>query len=241
MARDGRGAPAVADELGDPVAVGVHQRTDLHGLSSRQMLASLPTGAELRRICARSRHIRDTSGRFSSLRSSYGEIGDHPVGPGDGSRGDRAGPGERRTRVPADRPAALDAGGEQFVRFAYTTGGSARRGPVTLRAGTSSGCTPARRAAGARGGARAAGGGASSRGGARLGRRDDRRRPGSGRGEHARAGGVDQRREHVRPSPEPSSGSTACSGWGIRPMTLPRVVDDAGDVGDRAVRVLPGS
>jgi hypothetical protein len=25
-------------------------------------------------------------------------------------------------------------GGERFVRFAYTTGGSARRGPVTLRA-----------------------------------------------------------------------------------------------------------
>jgi hypothetical protein len=28
----------------------------------------------------------------------------------------------------------LDAGGEQLVRFAYATGGSARRGPVTLRA-----------------------------------------------------------------------------------------------------------
>ena len=27
----------------------------------------------------------------------------------------------------------LDAGGEQLVRFAYATGGSARRGPVTLR------------------------------------------------------------------------------------------------------------
>ena len=26
------------------------------------------------------------------------------------------------------------AGGEQFVRFAYSSGGSARRGPVTLRA-----------------------------------------------------------------------------------------------------------
>ena len=26
------------------------------------------------------------------------------------------------------------AGGEQLVRFAYTTGGAARRGPVTLRA-----------------------------------------------------------------------------------------------------------
>jgi hypothetical protein len=25
------------------------------------------------------------------------------------------------------------AGGERFVRFAYTTGGTARRGPVTLR------------------------------------------------------------------------------------------------------------
>jgi hypothetical protein len=28
----------------------------------------------------------------------------------------------------------LDAGGEQLVRFAYATGGAARRGPVTLRA-----------------------------------------------------------------------------------------------------------
>jgi hypothetical protein len=27
----------------------------------------------------------------------------------------------------------LDAGGERLVRFAYVTGGSARRGPVTLR------------------------------------------------------------------------------------------------------------
>jgi hypothetical protein len=27
----------------------------------------------------------------------------------------------------------LDAGGEQLVRFAYATGGVARRGPVTLR------------------------------------------------------------------------------------------------------------
>jgi hypothetical protein len=27
----------------------------------------------------------------------------------------------------------LEAGGEQFVRFAYATGGSARRGPVTFR------------------------------------------------------------------------------------------------------------
>lgn len=28
----------------------------------------------------------------------------------------------------------LEAGGEQLVRFAYATGGAARRGPVTLRA-----------------------------------------------------------------------------------------------------------
>jgi hypothetical protein len=27
----------------------------------------------------------------------------------------------------------LEAGNERFVRFAYTTGGTARRGPVTLR------------------------------------------------------------------------------------------------------------
>jgi hypothetical protein len=28
----------------------------------------------------------------------------------------------------------LEVGGERLVRFAYTTGGTARRGPVTLRA-----------------------------------------------------------------------------------------------------------
>jgi hypothetical protein len=28
----------------------------------------------------------------------------------------------------------LDVGGEQLVRFSYTTGGAVRRGPVTLRA-----------------------------------------------------------------------------------------------------------
>jgi hypothetical protein len=28
----------------------------------------------------------------------------------------------------------LDVGGEQLVRFSYTTGGAMRRGPVTLRA-----------------------------------------------------------------------------------------------------------
>jgi hypothetical protein len=28
----------------------------------------------------------------------------------------------------------LEAGGERFVRFSYTTGGAVRRGPVTLRA-----------------------------------------------------------------------------------------------------------
>ncbi len=37
------------------------------------------------------------------------------------------------------------------------------------------------------------------------------------------------------PSVEPVRGSTACSGWGIRPSTLPRLVGDAGDVAHRAV------
>ena len=40
------------------------------------------------------------------------------------------------------------------------------------------------------------------------------------------------------PSVEPSSGSTACSGCGISPNTLPCSLDDARDVADRAVRVL---
>ena len=40
------------------------------------------------------------------------------------------------------------------------------------------------------------------------------------------------------PSVEPSSGSTACSGCGIRPKTFPPSLHDAGDIGDGAVRVL---
>ena len=66
-------------------------------------------------------------------------------------------------------------GGERLVRFAYTTGGSARRGPVTLRAETSSGCARAWRS----------------------GRRW-RRRSGSGRREQALARRVDERAEHER-------------------------------------------
>ena len=34
-------------------------------------------------------------------------------------------------------------GGERLVRFAYATGGTARRGPVTLRRRDLSGCGPA--------------------------------------------------------------------------------------------------
>ena len=44
----------------------------------------------------------------------------------------------------------------------------------------------------------------------------------------------------VSPSTEPVSGSTACSGCGIRPNTLPRLVADAGDVAQRAVGVVAG-
>ena len=91
-------------------------------------------------------------------------------------------------------------GGERLVRFAYTTGGSARRGPVTLR-----------------------------------GRDLDRLRAGlAKRPALAEALGLKppvSRRSRAAstsepstsaPSVEPSSGSTACSGCGIRPKTFPR-------------------
>ena len=39
------------------------------------------------------------------------------------------------------------------------------------------------------------------------------------------------------PSPEPSSGSTACSGWGMSPMTFRSAFQDACDIGEGAVRV----
>ena len=45
-------------------------------------------------------------------------------------------------------------------------------------------------------------------------------------------------RNSLMPSSEPVSGSTACSGCGIRPTTLPAGVGDAGDVAQRAVGVL---
>ena len=46
--------------------------------------------------------------------------------------------GERRFATVVELLETAD--GERLVRFAYTTGGSVRRGPVTLRARISSGC-----------------------------------------------------------------------------------------------------
>jgi len=96
----------------------------------------------------------------------------------------------------------LEIKGERLVRFAYTTGGSARRGPVTLRA----------------------------RDLARL-RAGLAERPGLSEGSRAQAAVSTRSRAESTsepristPSvePEPSSGSTACSGCGIRPKTFPR-------------------
>ena len=91
-------------------------------------------------------------------------------------------------------------GGERLVRFAYTTGGSARRGPVTLRGRDLDRLRDGPgQAAGARGGARAQ---------AAVSRR-------------SRAASTSEPSTSA-PSVEPSSGSTACSGCGIRPKTFPR-------------------
>ena len=52
---------------------------------------------------------------------------------------------------------------------------------------------------------------------------DERRRRGAG-GTHAGAAALAAASDSnsFRPSAEPVSGSTACSGWGINPTTLPR-------------------
>jgi hypothetical protein len=55
------------------------------------------------------------------------------------------------------------ADGARYVRFAYTTDGTARRGPVTLREEDLARLRAARRASGARGCARAAGAGIGRR------------------------------------------------------------------------------
>jgi len=90
-------------------------------------------------------------------------------------------------------------GGEKLVRFAYTTNGSARRGPVTLRLRDLE--RPARRARGAAG----ARGGAGAQAAVRM---------------RSRAASTSEPRI-TAPSAEPNSGSTACSGCGIRPKTVP--------------------
>ena len=113
--------------------------------------------------------------------------------------------------------------GDALVRVAYSTDGTARRGPVTLRARDLERCPQAlAKSAGARRGARSAE--ATPR---RLRRAtiEQRRRAsrGSARRRSSRAAG--------RPrAPGAASGRTRC----------PSVVQHAGDVGDRAVRVLAG-
>ena len=124
-----------------------------------------------------------------------------------------------------------------YVRFAYTTDGTTRRGPVTLRPGRRrlGGARPASGRWPARSGARAS---PSGEGGGR-GRRglSERARSGGREASRSRAASTSDARTSA-PSPEPSSGSTACSGCGMRPMTFAVLVHDAGDVGHGAVRVL---
>src|SRR5439155_6619473 len=92
--------------------------------------------------------------------------------------------------------------GERLVRFAYTTGGAVRRGPVTLRARD---VERLRSALGEYPGlAEALGGVAYTAANAR-----------------SRAASTSDARINA-PSADPSSGSTACSGWGINPITFPR-------------------
>ena len=118
-------------------------------------------------------------------------------------------------------------GGERLVRFAYSTGGSARRGPVTLRARDLEKLRDAARRRGPSWRRRWA----SRR--RRLGRRclDGELRTTTEPRRRATRGSARRRRSRA-------AGSTACSGCGISPKTLPLGVDDAGHVRDRAVRVV---
>ena len=61
------------------------------------------------------------------------------------------------------------------------------------------------------------------------------------RGEHAGAAASMSAASSSPPSAEPSSGSTACSGCGIRPEDVPGLVRHACDVVERAVRRPPRS
>ena len=117
--------------------------------------------------------------------------------------------------------------GERLVRFAYRTEGQVRRGPVTVRVQD---LARARKAL-----ERGAGAAEGARGRARDGqRRGDQvvptgagraaaRERGSGlrRARRALARRGDEPGEDGDPPVGPSSGSTACSGCGIMPTTLP--------------------
>ena len=143
-------------------------------------------------------------------------------------RGDRRGRlrGHERGRARdrgRHRPPARAGGGAELLRFFYRSNGRIIRGPLTLRADERAGLRAA--LAGARRAAQAAAGAG------RVRRSGERVRRGAGERD---AGPC----RIVRPSVEPSSASTACSGCGIRPSTLPGRVRDGRDVVARAVRVL---
>jgi hypothetical protein len=90
--------------------------------------------------------------------------------------------------------------GERLIRFAYSTDGTARRGPVTFRQRDverlRAGLAKRPELAEARWGYRRA----SAR---------------------SRAASTSEASRSA-PSADPSSGSTACSGWGMSPIMLPR-------------------
>ena len=133
------------------------------------------------------------------------------------------------------------SGGETLVRFAYATDGVARRGPVTLRASDVKELPPCARGAfrtRRRARLRTGEGGRCRRGAGRLSdgrlrRSGDRHsdppvarrvwpyvRPQARASSRSRAASTSPARRSA-PSAGPRSGSTACSGWGISPITFP--------------------
>ena len=175
---------------------------------------------------------------------------DDSVGEGDERRGGLRASARRGAAVhDACRAARHGRDGERLVRFSYATDGTSRRGPVTLRErdlaklGAVLERAPELRRAlelGPRRMTRSGGIALSER------PRAEMAAPGAFSRSHdwTATDATRSRAAAIRPSSSgtppvgPSSGSTACSGCGIRPRTLPLLVRDARDALARAVHVL---
>ena len=140
---------------------------------------------------------------------------DHTLGGDDVARGGGGASTSRRQAVHDTGRAARDERGERLVRFSYSTAGACDAGRSPCGSGTS----------------RSSGGSRAHAGASTSADRGDMAGSRTRSAERSRCRRLPRRRPRIRSAIKPSrsgtppvgprSGSTACSGCGIRPRTLP--------------------